>query len=120
MTVNRRSDKVLFMFLRRLLLIALVLATLWACFGCATPAIQCGMRDDYSSAEPFPVSGEVTIRWRYYAQPSNPNAYGDADCWEQGTRRFCELRLVGDPANFNDVCKLAKLGHEVGHGLGRH
>lgn len=108
------------MFLRRLIIVALVLGTLLVTqllAGCATPAMQCQMRDDYAGAQPFPVEGEVTIRWTYYAQPKNPAAYGSADCWHDGTRRFCYLRLKGDPASFNDVCKLARLGHEFGHGL---
>lgn len=105
------------MFARRLFLLALVLATLLVCFGCATPDLVCGVRADYQNPTRIKSSGTVLLHWDYQANPSNPIAYGDADCW-QGEVRTCNLRLRGAAPDLNDVCALAKLGHEVAHSLG--
>lgn len=103
------------MLLRRLILVTLVLVALsWVLQGCATVDVQCGMRADYK-ASPLPAHGRATFAWSYGVGFSG-NQYGEAIPGE-----VTVIRLAGTPPTFNDVCGLARLGHEVAHAMGgRH
>lgn len=103
--------------LRRLILVALVAAALLNLLAaCATPAVQCQMRDDYTVGAGVPVTGSVTLTW-VYGQGFGGRQYGEAI--DAGGLQI--VRLAGDPPDFNDICGLARLGHEVAHALGgRH
>lgn len=106
------------MFLRRSLLILLVLAALALVLqGCASPAVQCGMRDDYEPDryrhhEPVATTGRVTVTW-LYRQGFEDNRYGES--FVSGDELV--VRMRGEPPTHNDVCGLARLGHEIAHGM---
>ncbi len=103
--------------IRRALLVFFVALCLYNLHGCASVDMECGMRADYK-ASPLAPEGEVLIKWAFNSTPKNPAAYGDAECWEAQGQRSCILRLRDSPPTFNEICRLARLGHEVGHAMG--
>lgn len=84
--------------------------------GCATVDLQCGMRADYKTQMTVSRSGKVSIAWVYGAGFEG-HQYGemiDADDVKI-------IRMTGEPPDFNNICDLARLGHEVAHAMGgRH
>lgn len=106
----------LLMFLRRLILVTLVLIPLiYILAGCASVDVQCDMRVDYRSS-PIPAHGKTTFAWSYGQGFLLPTQYGEAIASD-----ITVIRLRGDPPTFNDICGLARLGHEVAHAMGgRH
>lgn len=104
------------MFLRRLLLTALVLAALAiALSGCASVETQCGMGGVWTSNDRAPASGSVVIAW-IYEQDLPFNRYGEAFVLNGQT----VIRMKGEPPQWGDTCGLAKLGHEVLHTYRSH
>ena len=97
------------MFLRRSLLILLVLAAL-VNVGCATVETQCGMGHVYPTEQRLPVSGRVIVDW-IYQQGLPFDRYGEAYVLDGAL----VVRMKGEPPQFGDVCGLAKLGHELTH-----
>ena len=84
--------------------------------GCTTPGVACDMRTEYASEAPMTETGNVRIAWRFNAeQPAHQ--YGVTDC-AKGDDPLCLVRLKGAPPKFDDVCGLAKFGHEVAHAMG--
>lgn len=101
---------------RRILLVALVLLALIPLLGCATVDVQCGMRADYADASPVAPAGRVELAWAYQ-QGFPDNRYGEAIVSD----RVVVIRMAGEPPTHNDICAMARLGHEVAHGMkGRH
>lgn len=92
---------------RRLLLILLVLMS-----GCASLEQQCGMKP-VSQTATVPYSGSVRVQW-IYGQDVGPERYGVALPFDG----FVIIRMKGEPPRFDDVCAMAKIGHEVVHGMG--
>lgn len=85
------------------------------------PAIgnQCDMKANYADVIAATPEGTVTIHWRYRADSELASTvYGDTTCRDTFMGKVCEIRMRGDPPNVNDVCGLARLGHEAGHALG--
>lgn len=103
------------MILRRLLLASLVLYCA-SLIGCATPDVMCQMKTQYGAEVAMAKTGNVRLAWRFEAE-QKPGFYGVADC-TKGDDPLCLLRLKGSPPKFDDVCGLARLGHEVAHALG--
>lgn len=98
------------MSLRRSLLIALVLATLLAGFGCATPDVICNVRQDYVTS-PIPPKGKVTVTWEVADTGSR---YGYATCDRSG--KNCHIQVTSRP-DYNDVCRVHDFGHELLHSM---
>lgn len=99
-------------FLRRALLVVLVLAAASQLPGCATPAQICDVRQDYTST-PVPTRGAVRVTWE--VKPLPAGRYGYATCDRAGQN--CHIELADLP-DFNNVCRLADFGHELAHALG--
>src|SRR5688500_8180600 len=93
---------------RRLLLASLV--GLSACAG--LDPRDCGMSPVTQSA-PVAHAGDVRVQW-LYGQQVQWNWYGEALSIGPGA---VIIRMAGAPPRFNDVCGLARLGHEVAHGM---
>jgi hypothetical protein len=88
--------------------------------GCATPDVACGMRADYQQLAMPAQDGEVWLRWHFNAQEPAPR-YGITRCWTRPDgERACRVDLNEAPPRFNDICGLARLGHEVVHPMGAH
>lgn len=103
------------MLTRRLLLAALVLTCLALVLtGCASPAIQCGMKDNYQQPTKATVAGTGVLRWKFNATGCKSGSYGCELPREDGAM----LLLKFPPPDPNDICALAKLGHEVAHYMG--
>lgn len=96
------------MFARRLLLACLVLATAYLAFGCATPQQICDVQK-YRTG-PMPVRGEVLVTWRVTTLP--PHLYEWTVCDKSG--KNCHIEITDRP-DYNEVCRLADLGHGVLH-----
>lgn len=98
---------------RRCIVIPLILIAgssgLWSC---ATPGLQCGMKDDYREQRTLAATGKVSVSWNYNKLTA-VGKYGDHVCDESG--KNCHIVLAGKPPAFNDVCGLAKFGHEMAH-----
>jgi hypothetical protein len=103
------------MILRRILLLSLV-AYCASLIGCTTPDVVCGMRINYVSDVRPPAQGNVRLAWSFNAG-QRVGSYGNADC-TKGDDPLCVLRLKGEPPRFDDVCGMAKFGHELLHGVG--
>ncbi|HUP07685.1 MAG TPA: hypothetical protein VMU47_11070 [Caldimonas sp.] len=102
---------------RRILLVSLVAITALLAFGCATPGVQCGMKDNYEHETPIAREGHVLLSWKFGVTPAcgNEHTYGCTQC-ENGV---CSITLREEPPSFNDVCGLAKWAHEaLKHGMG--
>jgi hypothetical protein len=99
---------------RRLLLTSLVGIAL-VVVGCATPEKQCGMLPVKATTERLPSSGRVIVDWIYQQEMSFAR-YGEAYLLDGQT----VIRMRGEPPRFDDVCGLAKLGHEVVHSYRSH
>ena len=103
--------------MKTIALIFLTIVTLACCFGCATPGVQCGMKDNYQHVMPVADSGTVTIHWQYGPKPRQ-GVYGLTTChYKIGLGQECFIALEGPAPTANDVCGLAKIGHEVGHAM---
>jgi hypothetical protein len=74
------------------------------------------MRTEYANETPMAAQGNVRLAWRFDAEQPR-GQYGVTDCYATDGERLCLVRLKGPPPRFNDVCALAKLGHEIGHVL---
>lgn len=113
----RRNGDSLVDRVRHALRIAVVAtAALVALGGCASTDVQCGLRADYQTRAGVPFTGRTTIAWTY-GQGFSGRQLGEMI----DTPDVKILRLRGDPPDFNDVCGLALLGHELAHALGgRH
>lgn len=103
---------------RRLLLLALVaVCALAVLVSCTTPDVACDMRADYTRTTPPYMEGRVTVRWEFNADlPRGVN--GSTECFGLPDARFCIVKMKGPPADFNDVCALAKEVHEIHHAMG--
>lgn len=98
---------------RRLILAGCVLAAASQLPGCATVAQQCGMRDDYRRVARPESHGTVRLTWAFGQQLSGRD-YG-------ANVRVADGVLVSmreAPPSLNDVCALARLGHEVVEAMG--
>jgi hypothetical protein len=94
---------------RRLLLLSLV--GLSACAG--LDPRDCGMAPVAQTA-PVAREGNVRVQW-IYGSEIRWDWYGEAISIGPGA---VIIRMAGEPPRFNDVCALARLGHEVAHGMG--
>lgn len=96
----------------------LLIAGLLVLCGCATLDTQCNMAIPENSKHMAP-EGETLVVWRFDPASTNcqPTSYGCAEC-SGSNPRVCFITLKFTAPDFNDVCKLARLGHEVGHALG--
>lgn len=103
------------MFYRRAILILLVLAALAAVLqACATVDVQCDMKADYAKARTAPTHGSMQLKWAFDQTFTNPIQWGTRAPVRDGAL----IALKGPPPSFNDVCALARLGHEVNEAMG--
>lgn len=114
-----------YMVPRRWLCVALVLASLVAggfLNGCATgTAISaaealrtCDIRSDYRNNGVAARSGRVVVVWAF-DQGFPGRQYGETMCRDG----VCVIRFGFAPPTANDLCELAKVGHEVAvHAMG--
>jgi hypothetical protein len=73
---------------------------------------MCDMKTDYSVNVPMASQGSRLLRWQWYADGRClPGSYGCAECFGD----TCTVLLNGSPPKWDDVCGLAKLGHEISH-----
>lgn len=91
-----------------------MLAILPVLASCATAGVQCDMRTEYERPSAASTKGAAHLTWSFDAA-IEPGKYGDTLCVETRLGRQCDVRLAGPPPAFDDVCGLARLGHEVGH-----
>lgn len=92
---------------RRVLLAALVFAS-----ACTTPDVACRMKADYVGHCAIAAEGSKRLRWVFNAQGRClPNSYGCVECYGD----TCTAYLRDAPPTINDVCGLARLGHELCH-----
>ena len=86
--------------------------------GCATPGAICNIRDDWHTLQPIPERGHLVITWEFNAPRQGANNDGITFCYSNDV---CQLYLKEPPPRFDDVCALARFGHELAHGVGgRH
>jgi hypothetical protein len=99
---------------RRLLVIAFVVAAFTLVLGgCTSIERACDMAPVTQTAR-VAESGRVVVSWVYGQQLTTPNWYGEA----YPLQGEVIIRMKGEPPAFDDVCGLARLGHEVAHGMG--
>jgi hypothetical protein len=102
--------------LRRLLLATLVVAACSHVEPRPTVAQACNMRADYVTVERAPAHGDIRLQWAYL-QPFTGDHIGSTAHVGDGAI----VSLAGAPPGFDDVCGLAKLGHNVLEAMGgRH
>lgn len=108
-----------YMVPRRWLCVALVLASLVAggfLNGCATGAAisaaealrTCDIRSDYRNTRAGSRSGRVVVAWAF-DQGFPDRRYGETMCRDGA----CIVRLGFAPPTANQLCELAKVGHEI-------
>lgn len=85
---------------RRILLVALVLATVWAGFGCAA----------YEIRQPMAESGTVTVTWRV----SPLEVPGDHCGWATQIARGHYLLTFKRRFDVNSECTIHELWHALG------
>lgn len=114
--------------MRRVLLVALVLAAatafLGGCAAMTTPDMVCDIRTDYHIDVPEADEGLVLIKWMYYRDAYlEPGQFGETQCIPPATEhdyRFCIIQMRGGPASYRNVCGLARVHHEEKHAEGAH
>jgi hypothetical protein len=102
---------------RRLILGACVIAALINLLlaqGCAQVerrelADTCQIAD-HPHAGPAPEHGRITLAWAFNQGFPHPDRrWGETTC----DAAACVIRLEGPPPRFDDICALARLGHEA-------
>jgi hypothetical protein len=100
--------------LRRLILVAVVLAACSQIESRPTLSQTCNISTAERAAV-APRHGQVELAWAFeQGFAAADGRWGETTC--QG--RACVVRLAGPAPAFDDICGLARLGHEVRHVIG--